>query len=364
MFSFDMTSSRCYHEYIIVRDDVSKDFKYIHQRERVNIIRPKDFSTFLNQGNFDALIIHGLRQQMIDLLPMIDKSIIVVWKAWGFDLYTNPHIYTPFIKINLYKPLTKNAIKESLFLRLREFHGYLHYLLNRKAIFNAISRVDLFSGVLRYEYDMMSRLDFFKAEEVYFPYISAFDEADKVDLDVEEVSLRKNILIGNSNDPSNNHLDAFEFLRFVNIGTRKIYCPLSYGGTDTYRSKVIAIGKQYWGDKFVPLLELLPKQEYMKIIDSCEIAVFNHERQQAIGNISHALWNGCSVYLSPTSINFKELSNIGFKVFDITQDLQSLLTLNESEKQRNRVLSENMGDKQAFINAVYDMYDKIESKKE
>lgn len=355
--SFDLTSTYCHHDYVIIGDGLTKQFKYIKQSDKIHLVNRSNFISLLNEGNYDAIIIHGLKQEMIDLLLQIDKKIVIIWKAWGFDIYTSPHVYASFIRLQLYKPLTKKAIRKKASYYLREVHGYLHYLKRLNIIHKAISRIDFFSGVLHCEYDLMSRLEYFKAGEVYLPYISLKENT------LHTTNNHDNILIGNSNDPSNNHLDAFNYLKFVNIGDRKIYCPLSYGGTDIYREKVIEAGKQYWGDNFIPLIELLPEQEYMKIIDSCEIAIFYHERQQAIGNITHVLRNGCSVYLSPTSINYKELSNIGFKVFDITQDLESLLTLNDREKINNKELCEKTASKQSFIESVFDMYDKISNKR-
>lgn len=361
--SFDLTSNRCNHDYIILRNNESNNYKDIKQNDRVRVVKPQNFYSYINERKYHAIIIHSLREITLKLLPLIDNKIIVVWKAWGFDLYTTPHIYTPFIKINLYKPLTKNANKKSLFLRLRELHGYLHYLLNRKGIFKAISRIDFFSGVLHCEYDLMCRLKFFNAERVFIPYISINNNEDYNNINSQDKTCSKrNILIGNSNNPTNNHLEAFEILKQANVNNRIIFCPLSYGGTSEYRRKVIETGKEYWGDNFVPLLKLLPQQEYENIIESCSIAVFNHERQQAMGNISHAFNNNCTVYLSPTSINYKELRKLGFVVRDITKDLSSLSTLSDSELRMNKVLNSKLESKQTFLEAVYDMYDKIEYK--
>ena len=54
-------------------------------------------------------------------------------------------------------------------------------------------------------------------------------------------------LIGNSGDPTNNHLDVFDFLKKHDIGNRNIYVPLSYGGSKRYREVVKDVGvRTFW----------------------------------------------------------------------------------------------------------------------
>lgn len=353
--SFDATTERCLHEYVIISEDNSPNFRYIKLKERILVIKSSDFISYLNTGHFDALIIHGLRTTILNLLPLINKHVIVIWKAWGFDIYTSPHILDPFIKLELYKPLTKRAIRKPLLSRLRELHGFIFYLQHKRFIHRAISRINLFSGVLQCEYDMMSKLNYFKAERIYYPYISLTSCPQD-----DYSSPGPNILVGNSNDPSNNHLDIFEVLKQADIGQRIIYCPLNYGGSNEYKQRVINAGKQYWGDAFVPLTTYLPQEEYFQIIKSCSITIFNHERQQALGNISSALANGCSIYLSQTSVNYRELSQEGYKLFDIIKDLPQLLELNESEIQINRNIAKRQLSTEFFLKEVYEMYDRIE----
>lgn len=354
--SLDATSERCHHEFAIISEDNSSNFRYIKQKERVSVIKPSDFISYLNTGHFDALIIHGLRTPILNLLHLINKHVIVVWKAWGFDIYTFPHIFDPFIRLDLYKPLTKKVISKPLLSRLRELHGFIYYIRHKKFIHRAISRINLFSGVLQCEYDMMSKLNYFKAERIYYPYISLKSSSPQENYS----SPGANILVGNSNDPSNNHLDIFEVLKQSDIGKRKIYCPLNYGGSSEYKQRVINAGKQYWGDAFVPLTTYLPHQEYFQIIKSCSITIFNHERQQALGNIYLALVNGCSIYLSQTSVNYRELSQQGYKLFDIIKDLPQLLVLNDSEIQINRSIAKRQLSTEFFFKEVYEMYDRIE----
>ena len=54
-----------------------------------------------------------------------------------------------------------------------------------------------------------------------------------------------NILVGNSNSVTNNHLDAFKMIASsASFEYNEIICPLSYGGTKEYRNLVIRKGRK------------------------------------------------------------------------------------------------------------------------
>ena len=75
---------------------------------------------------------------------------------------------------------------------------------------------------------------------------------------------------------------------------------------------------------FVPLIHYMAFDEYQKILNTCSVAIFATERQQAVGNILIMIWLGKKVFLSDTSILYKYFIGIGLKVFSIQKDLISL----------------------------------------
>lgn len=105
-----------------------------------------------------------------------------------------------------------------------------------------------------------------------------------------------NIQIGNSADPSNNHFQALDLLKRFKKENINIYVPLSYGNRE-YALEVVNYGKEIFGDKFKPLLDFLNPKEYSQYLASIDIAIFGHERQQALGNIFALLYLGKKVYL-------------------------------------------------------------------
>ncbi|MCK5532094.1 MAG: TDP-N-acetylfucosamine:lipid II N-acetylfucosaminyltransferase, partial [Halopseudomonas aestusnigri] len=76
-----------------------------------------------------------------------------------------------------------------------------------------------------------------------------------------------NILLGNSADPSNNHIEALERLLPFKDQTIKIYAPLSYGDQKHAR-KVVNQGKAWFGDKFVPMTDFMPFEQYLEFLTS------------------------------------------------------------------------------------------------
>jgi hypothetical protein len=72
--------------------------------------------------------------------------------------------------------------------------------------------------------------------------------------------------------------------------------PLSYGD-QTHAKKVIEQGNDWFGEKFFPMSSFMPFDQYLEFLKSIDIAIFNHKRQQAMGNIITLLGMGKTVYV-------------------------------------------------------------------
>lgn len=128
-----------------------------------------------------------------------------------------------------------------------------------------------------------------------------------------------NILLGNSSDPSNNHIEALERLRPLKDRDIKIYAPLSYGDRDHAR-KVIRLGQELFGEKFVPMMDFMPFEEYLKFLTSLDIAIFNHRRQQAMGNTITLLGLGKAVFMRTDVSQWELFKQEGITVFDVERN--------------------------------------------
>ena len=105
-----------------------------------------------------------------------------------------------------------------------------------------------------------------------------------------------NIQIGNSADPSNNHFEILDKLLPFKDQNIKMYAPLSYGD-QIHANKVIAKGKELFGDKFIALTDFMPFDQYLSFLGGIDIAIFNHKRQQAMGNTITLLGLGKTVFI-------------------------------------------------------------------
>lgn len=135
-----------------------------------------------------------------------------------------------------------------------------------------------------------------------------------------------NILVGNSADPTNNHLEVFEKLAAFKSENIMIYCPLSYGGVDGgYAKQTAEKGTAMFGDRFVALTNFMPFTKYLEFLGQIDIAIFAHKRQQGMGNTITLLGLGKKVYMRSDITPWPLFSSLGLVVFDVEKiDISSL----------------------------------------
>lgn len=141
---------------------------------------------------------------------------------------------------------------------------------------------------------------------------------------VERERTSLNVQVGNSADPTNNHLEIFDKLDSYKHLDIKVYVPLAYGD-DAHRQLILVEGRRRFGDKFLPLLEMLEFDAYLKFLSDIDIAIFAHSRQQAFGNKITLLGLGKKVVFRSESTLFEVFKKRGIAVFDFADfDLQPL----------------------------------------
>ena len=143
-----------------------------------------------------------------------------------------------------------------------------------------------------------------------------------------------NIMVGNSADPSNNHLQAFEKLLPFKNQNVMIYCPLSYGPAE-YANRIVEYGKDLFGNRFIPLLEFMAFEKYLELLGQIDVAVFAHDRQQAMGNTISLLGLGKKVFIRDNVTPWKMFEELGVKVYNFSKfDLEDI---EENEKINNKL---------------------------
>lgn len=168
----------------------------------------------------------------------------------------------------------------------------------------------------------------------------------KMTVESEPISDHKgwNILLGNSADPSNNHIEALQRLIPFKDQNIKIYAPLSYGDKN-HAQNVIRQGKEWFGEKFVPMTDFMPFEEYQEFLKGLDIAIFNHQRQQAMGNTITLLGMGKTVFLRGDVSQWELFKNEGISVFDFERDDLKLLAAEDAVQNARLVRKKFSRDK-------------------
>lgn len=123
------------------------------------------------------------------------------------------------------------------------------------------------------------------------------------------------IQIGNSADPSNNHKEMIDKLAERSNQNFSVFAPLSYG-SQSYQDEIVNYGKLKLGCKFNALTEFMSFSEYNLYLNSIDIAIFNHNRQQAMGNIIALLSLGKKVLIRSDTTPWSYFHDLGIKVYD------------------------------------------------
>jgi hypothetical protein len=236
----------------------------------------------------DKVIIHSLASPWLLIYLFIFPSLgkKMYWIIWGKDLY-------------FYRELNNKKIYHKIyeFFRLRTI----------KNIKNVVTYI-------KGDYELA--IQWYGSKSKYYECLMYPSNLYKEYNIKTKKQGRINILVGNSADPTNNHLDIFNNLKDYRYNDIKIYIPLSYGNKK-YAKSIILKGEELFGDKFIPLTDFLSFEKYLDLLGEIDIAIFSHKRQQAMGNIITLLGLGKKVYMRSDITSWKLFKDIGIKVFDV-----------------------------------------------
>lgn len=168
-----------------------------------------------------------------------------------------------------------------------------------------------------------------------------FDEYRKYgDSIVKKGQIR--IIVGNSATIENCHEEIFDLLKKVK--GIEVYCPLSYGDEE-YKDYIIKLGNACLGEAFHPITKFMDFDDYLKLLSTCDIGIFNNNRQQAMGNISILLGLGKKIYLREETAMWSSYKRDGFLFYGIKELKKNLMCnkithLTSDEQYYNKCLVE------------------------
>lgn len=215
----------------------------------------------------EKIIIHGLFDIRIIIFLYIFKSFLKKsnWVIWGGDLYKPP------VKKGTFLDKVDKYIKKNI--------AYI-------------------SSLVPEDYQMAKKINSVTGKYRKAIYITPITLSFLEKLEENKNSKKEliNIQIGNSSDPSNNHMEVIDILKKYKDEKIKVYCPLSYGDME-YAKTIMEYGKKIFEEKFIGLLDFLPPQEYADYINNIDILIFNHKRQQGLGNINALAYLEKKIYI-------------------------------------------------------------------
>jgi dTDP-N-acetylfucosamine:lipid II N-acetylfucosaminyltransferase len=248
----------------------------------------------------EKILIHGLFDTpliyLLGLQPWLLKKCF--WLIWGGDLYQHQQ--------------PRQGIKS----RLKEF--------SRKRVIAELGHmVTYIPGDYHYAVEWYSSTALHHDCLCYLS--NTFTPSKRGQASSEKLTIQ----VGNSAYPRNHHCQAIDLISKFKNHLITIIAPLSYGPKEE-AARVAAYGKLHLGDKFLPILDFLPLEEYLDLLDSVDIGVFNQDHQQAMGNMLQLLGMGKTVYLRKDTSSWLLFQSLGLHVFEIQSFDLTLLTPQQS----------------------------------
>ncbi|MFD1879646.1 TDP-N-acetylfucosamine:lipid II N-acetylfucosaminyltransferase [Vibrio chagasii] len=242
----------------------------------------------------ERIVLHGLIDFKVVLLLFFNPFLLkkCYWLMMGVDLYS--------YKLDKSKKLYK--LKEFFRSKVIRNIGFL------------VTSVDGDYELAKKWYKTIGkRLDMYTFPNSVYTPLSTKDTSTK-DTSTKK---KKKVLIGNSAEPTNNHMEILSSLKDFDIEGIEFYIPLSYGDK-SYAKYIEKEAKLILGDNVIILTDFLDINEYNLILSEIDIAIFNHKRQQALSVIRTLLGNGAKVYMRRDVTSFDMFSKLGVKVFDFS----------------------------------------------
>lgn len=317
----------------------------------VNIVAKPNIADFLRKVlpaavGADAIVAHGMTSYSALLMAAVKKPI-KIWSGWGYDYCTRGG----FGNEGLLGPLTaqyatgQRARDRTSWFR-RRLSGALSGIRSRAA-----RSAHYFSAPIPTDFDVM--LDAFPEFTGAYLQLNYGDVESMFSIGMVPND-GINVLVGNSSSLTNNHDDVFSRIADCDLTGRRVIVPLSYGDP-RYREFVIKRGTYYFGERFSPLLDFMPLDEYAGIISSCNIVLMGHRRQQALGNIGAAIFQGANVYLDGCCPTYKFLAQRGVGILTLDQIERSLplnRTVNGTLARNRKALEAFWGESRVMENVA------------
>jgi len=325
---------------ILKRKDMAATYDFNRIWENIESLR-----------QFEFVVVHGFSANSIRIIAKAPPDIKFVWAPWGGEIYSRMPEFVD--SCNVCENDNDRLREECDYLIKRHYTPFTRHAYEATRLAYSKLRMCIMGFEMEYRL-FQSRMQYLKAEWMPWAYHPLPDD--------HEEPRGRNILVGNSASPVNNHQEILEMLSRFPLGDRQIIVPLSYGGKD-YAEDVAKRGKELLGDRFRPLMDYMPLDEYKQIMLSCNAVIMNHVQERGFGNVMIALTNGMDVFLRPDGMVAKLLASIGVRFFTTTElnaagDVDAL-KLTDAEKERNREILRSYFSPARLVEETRDIIEKM-----
>jgi hypothetical protein len=248
-----------------------------------------------NLNKSSKIIIHGLFSRLFNIILFFQPWLLKksYWVLWGGDLYT--------FKLD----------KKNILWHFNEiFRSYI------------IKNIGFITTTVPGDFELAK--NWYNTKAKYIENLMYQSHVFRDSNLIKCLNYKKNciyIQIGNSADPSNNHFDIIDKLIKYKEYNIKFFCPLSYGD-ENHKKNVINYGINKLGKNFYPIVEFMQFEEYNNYMSSIDIAIFNHDRQQGMGNIIGLLSLGKKIYMKDKITPYLYFENLNINIYSIDSDIK------------------------------------------
>ena len=176
-----------------------------------------------------------------------------------------------------------------------------------------------------------------KAKHVVGTFDQNFDIAkDKPVKSIPDKGEPLKILLGNSCDPNGNQIDAIHYLKKHLKEDFELYSFLSYGDPQA-KQWILDYASKELGPRFHPITNYMDKYSFVDFVNTMDVVMMYHNRQQAEGNIMTSLVLGKPVFMKTKNPQYDMLKRMGVdSVHDVTEmhtkDLRSAIQKAQQER--------------------------------
>lgn len=297
----------------------------------------RDFLNIINLcKTADVVVLYGLNFPKCYIANRLPKSVKVIWRFFGAELYNKmpEYVYSTLTIKAKKSRLRSDSVYRKISNSIDRIKLYLRYLTDASNEFNnALKRVDFFLGLSELEYQFLKR---------YWPCLPQYIQLPfkKFTHESNTAKTKSNyIIVGNNRNAYNNHLDIISIIE--NTKPQQSYSFIllfNYGDDIVYANQIRKKAQEINGIMIVE--DFLPLDKFKYLYSTASAFVMNGHRQMAMGNIFEALRNDVKIYLNEKNIILGWLKEEGFLIFaikDFISDLETnCINLSEKEARCNR----------------------------